>query len=366
LTSANIFVGNVSNVAQDQVLSGDASITNAGILSLTPIVVANTGSKITFDTKGRVTASALLNSADITTALTYTPASNVLANGSMFVGNVSNVATAVTMSGDVSITNAGVATITNGSITTPKLFTNPGVSRLIATDSTTGATLAPLACTANQILSWNVTTGWTCGSIVSANFATQTAGTVFSGPATGAAATPTFRALASSDITAALPLAAYIPGGNSFGAAASIGTNDSNTLTIKTANITRLTVDTAGGVQVSGQAWSNVQTDIVSNTLVWNANTGNVMRWTPPATATSVQINNMKPGAAYMLVVSNSGTTTIPFVCYSDAGVTFLGASGTPGFVPANGNRVNGGLNKTVYTLMSDGANCLVTWITGY
>lgn len=42
--------------------------------------------------------------------------STTLANGSMWVGNGSGVATAVTMSGDVTITNAGVASITANSI----------------------------------------------------------------------------------------------------------------------------------------------------------------------------------------------------------------------------------------------------------
>ncbi|MBC7419085.1 MAG: hypothetical protein H7328_00005, partial [Bdellovibrio sp.] len=112
LTSGSIYIGNVSNLAQSRVLSGDVSITNAGVASLTPIVVANTGSKITFDAKGRVTASALLNSADITTALTYTPASNALTSANIFVGNVSNVAQGQVLSGDASITNAGILSLT--------------------------------------------------------------------------------------------------------------------------------------------------------------------------------------------------------------------------------------------------------------
>ena len=44
-----------------------------------------------------------------------------LADGSIFIGNASNTATAVTLSGDVTISNTGVATITNTAVTTSKI-----------------------------------------------------------------------------------------------------------------------------------------------------------------------------------------------------------------------------------------------------
>ena len=65
LTSANIFVGNGSNVATGVALSGDATISNAGNLQLVNTVVAGTSTKITYDAKGRVTAGAALAAADI-------------------------------------------------------------------------------------------------------------------------------------------------------------------------------------------------------------------------------------------------------------------------------------------------------------
>ncbi|WP_373997831.1 tail fiber domain-containing protein [Bdellovibrio bacteriovorus] len=65
--------------------------------------------------------------------------------------------------------NPGIATgavqtahIADAAISTAKLFSNPGVSRLVMTDSSTGDTLAPLSCAAGQLLTWNVTTGWQC------------------------------------------------------------------------------------------------------------------------------------------------------------------------------------------------------------
>jgi hypothetical protein len=87
------------------------------------------------------------------------------------------------LTGEVTATGPGsvAATIANNAITTPKLFTNPGVNRLVATDASTGATLAPLACTAGQLLTWNVTTGWQCtnqSSLSSGTFSGSLSGDV--------------------------------------------------------------------------------------------------------------------------------------------------------------------------------------------
>jgi|GEM_PF-5292130 Phage-related tail fibre protein len=52
--------------------------------------------------------------------------------------------------------------LANAAVKTPALFTNPGMNRLVATDSSTGANLAPLDCaTIGYILTWTAT-GWVC------------------------------------------------------------------------------------------------------------------------------------------------------------------------------------------------------------
>jgi len=66
-----------------------------------------------------------------------------LNSGQILVGSSSNVGAGVTMSGDATLSNTGVLTIAAGAITTTKtLTTNPGINRLIATDSTTGSSLS--------------------------------------------------------------------------------------------------------------------------------------------------------------------------------------------------------------------------------
>ena len=62
-----------------------------------------------------------LNSAGVTGALGYTPASNALTNQNIFVGNGSNVAVGVPLSGDATIANTGALTIANNAITTVKI-----------------------------------------------------------------------------------------------------------------------------------------------------------------------------------------------------------------------------------------------------
>lgn len=52
-----------------------------------------------------------LTAAMITTALGFTPPSNALTSTHLFIGNGSNVAADTALSGDVTITNAGVSTV---------------------------------------------------------------------------------------------------------------------------------------------------------------------------------------------------------------------------------------------------------------
>ncbi len=171
-------------------------------------------------------------------------------------------------------------------------------------------------------------------------------------------------------------------GGNTFGSTATFGTNDANSVVLETNNSAKVTVlssgevsigtagasldntpTTVGRLQVNGQGFSRIIDSTAGSGTTWNADNGNVFRWRLGAVgAATINIHNMRPGGAYMLVVNSSvaGTTTIN--CFSDSGTTSL----PTGFIPANGARVTGTLNKTVYTLMSDGSNCLITWITGY
>jgi hypothetical protein len=177
LTSANILVGNGSNIATSVAMSGDVTISNTGVTAISPGVIVNAdinASAAIVDTKlatiataGKVsnsattatnanTASAIVardasgnfSAGTITANLTGTAsaiADNTvtsakivdgaivnadinasaaiafsklasLTSANILVGNGSNVATSVAVTGDVTISNAGVTAIATGAI----------------------------------------------------------------------------------------------------------------------------------------------------------------------------------------------------------------------------------------------------------
>jgi hypothetical protein len=96
LTSGNIIVGNASNTAASVAMSGDVTITNTGVTAINSGVIVdadvNTSAGIAFSKLASLTS------------------------GSILVGNSSNTATAVAVSGDITITNTGVTAIGSGVI----------------------------------------------------------------------------------------------------------------------------------------------------------------------------------------------------------------------------------------------------------
>lgn len=75
--------------------------------------------------------------------------SNTLPSGEIIVGNASNVATAVAMTGDVAITNAGVTTVQAGAITGSKIANNAVDYTQLAADV---VQIATVSLTSAQIL----------------------------------------------------------------------------------------------------------------------------------------------------------------------------------------------------------------------
>ncbi len=124
--AGTVAAGNDSRFADGRAPIGAAAGDLSGAYpspGLAVIGAGGTATKITYDTKGRVTAAGSLNSSDITTALGYTPSSglNSLASANVFVGNASGVAQGRALSGDATITNLGVLTINSLAITNAKV-----------------------------------------------------------------------------------------------------------------------------------------------------------------------------------------------------------------------------------------------------
>lgn len=117
LVSAHLFVGSAGGVATDVALTGDASITNAGAMSVLSIggkAVTLGGS---FTTSG---ASPLIftltGSTNLTLPTSGTLMNNALTAAHIHVGSAGGVATDVAVSGDISITSAGAVTLANSGV----------------------------------------------------------------------------------------------------------------------------------------------------------------------------------------------------------------------------------------------------------
>lgn len=143
LTDGNILVGNGSNVATSVNPSGDIDISNAGVFSINSGVIVNAD----------VSGSAAIDFSK----LAALPSTNIL------VGNGSNVATAVAMSADGTLSNAGALTIGTGVVTYAKMQTF-GANRMIA-NNTAGAAapaehpfISKAAATLSSTVTWTGTT----------------------------------------------------------------------------------------------------------------------------------------------------------------------------------------------------------------
>lgn len=146
LTNGNIYVGNGSGVASAVAVSGDATLSNLGVLSLKNVGTPGTYTSVTTDAQGRVTAGS--NPAAGITALT----------GDVTASGTGSVAATIAASAVTS------AKISDGSILPADLdFTgtnNIGTSGLVIRNLTGG--FSPLVCsTAGYVPTWTVA-GFSC------------------------------------------------------------------------------------------------------------------------------------------------------------------------------------------------------------
>jgi hypothetical protein len=107
-------------VEHDATLSGDGTSGNPLKLTTTGVTAGTYGSAtqvgvFTVDAQGRIT------SASNTTISGVSPVRSTLSSGNIWVGNASNQAAAVSVSGDATLSNTGVLTINNEAVTSAKI-----------------------------------------------------------------------------------------------------------------------------------------------------------------------------------------------------------------------------------------------------
>ena len=292
LTNNKIMVSSGGAIVESAALTnGQLLIGSTGAAPVAAAITAGSGITVT-------------NGAGSITVATNGLGSTTLADGKIWVGQTTTP-TAVTPAGDVTMTNAGSFKVTQAqgtpiSATTPTTagqtlrfngtsWTPNFISMADLRSTITGAS-ALTSCTSGQTLTWSAATdnlACTNISVTASNFGSQTANTILAAP-NGSAGTPTFRTLASTDLPSGVVTTgtyksvtvdtygrvtagtnpttaagygitdAFVNGGNSFGGAASLGTNDNNTLGFKTNGVVNMTMLTNGNVGIGTASPGNL------------------------------------------------------------------------------------------------------------
>ncbi len=175
--------GTVTSIATGTGLTG-GPITTTGTIALanTSVVAATYGSatqvpQIAVDAQGRITTASNITipaSGPSTSGLLSTTDWNrfnnklggSLTNGNVFVGNVSNVATGVPMSGDALLSNTGVLTIQPSKITSSKILDGEIVDADINAAANISDTKLAIISTAGKVSGNAITTGTIGGNTI--------------------------------------------------------------------------------------------------------------------------------------------------------------------------------------------------------
>ena len=153
---------------------------------------------------------------------------------------------------------------------------------------------------------------------------------------------------------------AFVQGGNSFGAAGDLGTNDTNALNLRTNNATRLTVSTTGDLTFA--ASNTIGTSLTNGSLTLQANgTGTATLDTTGSggtvsiASTAGTLNLASAASATIITVGGSGANTITIANTQTGGSFSLGNALTTGTIA-----IGGGSMTTGTTVIQGGTSTTV------
>ncbi|MGZ3806012.1 MAG: beta strand repeat-containing protein, partial [Pseudobdellovibrionaceae bacterium] len=287
LAATKVWIGNASGVAQEFALSGDATMTSGGVVTVDKSQTAAASKILQLDansvavTKGEDIGGASTGKVSLrypstaaNTTLTLpssagsasqflqtdgagnlswaSPSSSLpaLASTQVWVGNASGAAAEVSLSGDISsITSAGAVTVNK--------TTTAQANKLLSLDGSGIATSM-----GNQL------NGTTSGSVtLQAAGATTNYSLTF--PAVQGSSGQILSNNGSGVLSWVTPVSSstgFINGGNSFGANSSLGNNDNFNLDLKTNNTSRMTILNTGNVGIGTTSPGSKLTVVTSAT----------------------------------------------------------------------------------------------------
>ncbi len=315
LNSAQIFVGNSSNVATGVTLSGDGSLDNTGVLTISSIggnlvnlggnfstggnLIFNGAYNVQFTSSGSTnltlpTSGTLANQTYVNNQIA---ASNVLNSAQIFVGNSSNVATGVTLSGDATLANDGTLTLANTGVTS-------GTYTSVTVDAKGRVTAGSNPTTLSEYgITDALSTSLTNGTILIGNGSNIADEVSIGGDATLANdGTLTVSSIGGNSISL----------GGAFTTAAALTFSGANTVQFTSTAATNLTLPTSGTLANQAYVDARTGTNITSvgtiTTGVWNGSaiTGTYLDLSNPGA-----IGNLNPNTGSFTTLSTIGDVNV-------------------------------------------------------
>ncbi|QLY24842.1 hypothetical protein HW988_15620 [Bdellovibrio sp. KM01] len=268
------------------------------------------------------------------------------------------------------------ASSTNGQVLTVDTSAAGGVKWAAATGGVTsvsGTLPIVITGTTTPTVSVNAATTSTAGVVTVGTGLAVSSGTISVDPANFGSVVPV--AKGGTGATTLTGAGILVNGGNSFGSAASVGTNDAFDFKIRAGNSDRIQVASANGnVSIGTGAAANDKLEVngsirgasydngTTTTIDWSR--GNTQSVTTNC-GSQLTFSNMRDGGVYTLAITASTTFSASCTFGQTSPDTLSGTAGSGNFYFLPANATASGANA-VYSFMRVGTKVYVNWSSGY